>query len=385
MSERENNEIDSLLRGLARRDRLSASAANGELSAETANHLDADEMSAYAERALPEAARARYTAHLADCGDCRQLVTQLSVAVGLPAPEGNKETAASSWKEKFAALLSPSAWRYAMPALVLLVVVAVGFFALRQNRDTAFVAQNQKSERVAGSANKEPSAAAPASGGTETASNPEHAASQKHSPTPATSSRTDAAGATAEANATPAVALADDKDSGKARGEAGGGQPATAAAPPAPPAADKTTTAPAPARSADEISTEEAGADKKKEAERKKAAGVTRGNVQGPRKVTAADEPQTGRSRERQAETRDARGGAQQESETRAVAGHRFTRKNGMWVDAAFASSRSPVVVTRGSEQYRALIADEPGIRAIAEQLSGVVIVVWNGHAYRIQ
>jgi hypothetical protein len=41
--------------------------------------------------------------------------------------------------------------------------------------------------------------------------------------------------------------------------------------------------------------------------------------------------------------------------------------------------------VTRGSEQYRALVADEPGIKTIADQLGGEVIVVWKGRAYKIR
>ena len=41
--------------------------------------------------------------------------------------------------------------------------------------------------------------------------------------------------------------------------------------------------------------------------------------------------------------------------------------------------------MARGSEQFRALIADEPVIGTIAKQLDGEVIVVWKGHAYRIR
>jgi hypothetical protein len=47
-------------------------------------------------------------------------------------------------------------------------------------------------------------------------------------------------------------------------------------------------------------------------------------------------------------------------------------------------SGRATVNVTRGSEQYRALVADEPGLRTIAEQLGGEVVVVWKSRAYRI-
>jgi hypothetical protein len=71
--------------------------------------------------------------------------------------------------------------------------------------------------------------------------------------------------------------------------------------------------------------------------------------------------------------------------ETRRVFGRLFHRQGNAWVDADYASGRSTVNVSRGSEQFRALIADEPALRSIAEQLGGEVIVVWKGTAYRIR
>jgi hypothetical protein len=71
--------------------------------------------------------------------------------------------------------------------------------------------------------------------------------------------------------------------------------------------------------------------------------------------------------------------------ETRSVSGRRFIREGNAWVDIDYDSSRSTIRVTRGSDQFRALVADEPGIRAIADQLSGTIIVLWKNRAYRIQ
>src|SRR5438132_7823635 len=138
MKQAENNQIDILLRGLAQRERAAVNAqsvpqsAKAHLPAGTSIHLDADELSAYTENALPLATRARYTAHLVDCDDCRKIVSQLSVATGLPAETrvAGHETIASKWREKLAALLSPPVLRYAMPALVLLAVSAVSLLLL---------------------------------------------------------------------------------------------------------------------------------------------------------------------------------------------------------------------------------------------------------------
>jgi len=73
------------------------------------------------------------------------------------------------------------------------------------------------------------------------------------------------------------------------------------------------------------------------------------------------------------------------EHETRTVSGKRFRRQGSAWIDTAYDSSHETINISRGSEQFRALVADEPGIRTIAEEFNGVVIVVWKGRAYRIQ
>jgi hypothetical protein len=73
------------------------------------------------------------------------------------------------------------------------------------------------------------------------------------------------------------------------------------------------------------------------------------------------------------------------DADTRSVAGRRFRREHGIWIDTAYDSSRSTFSLTRGSEQYRSLVADEPAIKTIAEQLDGEIIVVWKGRAYHIQ
>ena len=60
------------------------------------------------------------------------------------------------------------------------------------------------------------------------------------------------------------------------------------------------------------------------------------------------------------------------EAQTRTVMGRHFTREGDAWVDVAYDPSRATVRFNRGSDQFRALVADEPGIRTIAEQLNGV-------------
>jgi hypothetical protein len=68
--------------------------------------------------------------------------------------------------------------------------------------------------------------------------------------------------------------------------------------------------------------------------------------------------------------------------ETSSVGGRRFRRQGNVWIDTSYKSS-ALTNIARGSEQYRALVADEPSLRKIAEHFGGEVIVVWKSRAYR--
>jgi hypothetical protein len=72
-------------------------------------------------------------------------------------------------------------------------------------------------------------------------------------------------------------------------------------------------------------------------------------------------------------------------AETRSVAGRKFRRQGNAWVDTAYREGQSYTVVRRNSEQFRALAADEPQLRRVADALGGEVTVVWKGRAYRIR
>jgi len=80
MNREPNKEIDILLRKLSGKQNGDIAAAERNSSASSHEHLDADELNAYAENALPVSLRSRYTEHLADCSSCRKTVTQLSLS-----------------------------------------------------------------------------------------------------------------------------------------------------------------------------------------------------------------------------------------------------------------------------------------------------------------
>jgi hypothetical protein len=401
MKQSEYNEIDGLLRHLAGSNSSAQAGLAKSVSDDLNPHLDADELSSYAEGALPPATRARYTSHLADCDDCRKVVVQLALASGVVIKkESDTQGAAalSGWKQILAAFFAPAVLRYAVPALAI-VLVAVAFVAWRQQQsERASVALNRQADgpaSVTQSANSENSKlnASPAEG------QPARERAGGAQPSPAKPTAT-------VANEVPATELAkDDKGTDKksdtksnkssdskpadAPASASGAgvakeketaremdavkQPAYApeAAPPPAPRPVSTMAKP-PAK------VQEEAVEVRDKAEKRKDADRPQGDVASTRGAPAA------KKTERKAgEPTYAVGGADA-GETRTVRGRHFQRRNGAWVDSAYKSNASTTSVARGSEQYRALIADEPDIDVIATQLSGEVFLVWKGHAYRI-
>src|SRR6267378_3004799 len=112
-----------------------------------AEHLDADELNAFAEGSLPAAARARYVSHLIDCDNCRQIVSQLAVSSGALVKTDAEATAGIqrfSWWKRF---FSPLTLRYAAFAIVLIAAAGVIFLVTRRPRESNLVAKSDQSER----------------------------------------------------------------------------------------------------------------------------------------------------------------------------------------------------------------------------------------------
>jgi hypothetical protein len=376
MTQEVNNEMDLLLR------RLSRSASD---SSSDGNHLDADELSSYAENALPAAARARYTEHLAECASCRKLVAQLSSSIGaVSVTETAKVSAPSALRKFLASLLSPMVLRYAVPALGLIVVAVIGLTVLRRNERADSVAQLvEQKERQAPAAqssetppfssglinnnieDKQEKMKAPAGTAADRSER-----SKEAPPAPPPANAPSSANATVDASQTAPVTKQEQQ------------QP-VANEPPAPkptPAADENQKK-IEAEARKQESQVGTGADKENaytpstaEARRIDDMAVARRPTKAPGPASMA-KVQRDRSEEKD----------KSDADTRSVAGRRFRREHGIWIDTAYDSSRSTFSLTRGSEQYRSLVADEPAIKTIAEQLDGEIIVVWKGRAYHIQ
>jgi hypothetical protein len=375
MRQETNNEMDLLLRRLGRQQETSA----------TSDHLDADELSSYAESVLPPAARARYTEHLAECARCRDLVVQLSSSAGVVVAQETAKVAEPSALRKFlASFFSPMVLRYAVPALGLVVVAAIGFMVSRNEGTNSPVAEVREQQPIQATVpGSQPQPSASAEKDSSVSYDRTEPAANKAVPQQGEAAAQAGAAAPAAPTVSTATAEAPQDKPAKTVEES---QPVTKEAP-----------APTPTPAVAELKKLEAQGRKQEAAEQtvtvqsepEKAKRDDRSGVGD----FAAATPSVARNRAAPGVASAAKPMAQpkdgekdeDDAETRTVAGRRFRKQGSVWIDTAYTSPRRITAeYKRGSEGYRTLVGDEPAIKQIADQLDGEIIVVWKGQVYRI-
>jgi Putative zinc-finger len=402
-------------------------------------HLDADELSAFAEGALPPATRAGYVSHLADCDECRKQASALAISSGaIVRTEESPSTVVEgrSFWQVLAGLFALPVLRYAAFAAVLLIVAGVAFVALRRSRsDSPLIAANEQPNQERDSAVKPPVELQEGSGG-----NKQVNTETRSAPSPQLSAGNDQI---AKADTAPKPAEAP-VGSGLMK-EAPLVAPVTAEKKAADTEVAKTAPSYAPVPPGD-VATQ-----KKQENYRESQTGS---GISGPRqqqqKLDTADK--FGQERERDA-NRDAnkdvrtddlarksgapasvaanqpppsprraidekakgpmrnmenntnainrnenlgraeppkttstggsdRAATEEAPQTRSAGGRKFRKQGAAWVDQKFKASMTLKSVSRGSDAFDEL---DSGLRSIAQQLGGEVIVVWKGKAYLIK
>ncbi|MCA1636207.1 MAG: hypothetical protein LC802_21580, partial [Acidobacteria bacterium] len=149
-----DKDIDALLRRNARTAAWRGAPADAGATSPPSAHLDADELSAFAENALPAQARALYVAHLADCAGCRRDIARLAGASNVSAESERRivaqvsEPKDAAWRVWLGALFAPRVMRYAVPAVALCVVGVIAFVALRSRESAGLIAQRESDESV---------------------------------------------------------------------------------------------------------------------------------------------------------------------------------------------------------------------------------------------
>lgn len=333
-----------------------------------ATHLDADEISAFAENSLPEIAKMRSTAHLADCERCRKILSNLIVLNAEPASEivhAETAPAAIPWYRKL--FIFPN-FAYSLGALALVFGAMVVFTLIQSVNRNADVSQvsntfDRSSAPVPANANLSlPAANMPAAENT-TAENS----------VPVTEADKPAGAPNTMSKSVSNVAREDDcQDCGSPTDEeAKPGNKDLAKEQPA---------VTVDGASGGKVAVDDKRADTaiKNEAEEAK----TKTERQAPSVSALGDVAATKQSKKRVNEKSDSTSG-----ETTKVGGKTFRREGSAWVDSEYQRSSNMMLpsltyVSRGSGEYKKL---DDGLRNIAEKLGGVVIVVWKGKAYRIQ
>ena len=368
-----DKEIDVLLR---------KAAGHGEPHGGDSSHLDADELSAFAENALPEKTRQAYTLHLADCDRCRKILSGV-ISINAEAAPAAAAVAAPvvavsvPWYRKMFA--GPNL-AYAMGGLVLVFAFFLGYTLLRpDNSASVEVSQISEPERSfngpsAGSdeqfaAQSSNAAANTSTAGRLVASNstmsnsnavavpPGNSNVSAAAPKPVGNPASPAAGDTATAATTDTIAPA---------------------SPPPPPAKDEAeksrdakTLSLAKRESLPAVTETEKKTDNPPYAMQSapnNARSMAKMRAGGPRQV------------QNQAQNNGMLADGNEAGSERRIADKTFEFKQGVWYDTAYSGQRT-INVRRGTGEYKKLDA---GVRSVAGSLSGTVVVVSGAKAYRI-
>ena len=388
----------------------------------TEQHLDADELNAFAEGSLPAAARSRFVSHLADCDDCRKVASQLAInsgAVVAAAATSVADSQGDSWWKRLSGFFSPLTLRYAAFAVVLIAVVGTVFLVTRRPPEASLIAQREPADQTQVSAVK-PAEPAGLRAGTDQNAETNDKRSGFASPAAATPmvSKSDESKVADYAPPPPKPEQEASKPASPALAADKAAEPKPLPySPPPPGEITRSETAARKGQASGDFASgprkSESPSDKFKTMDRSRAGDtpgenraqddVTRAGVSQPQaNVQKEADEKAGRgkdaevqsSRDRNARESRAeppatqnvgtvkRAPAEEAPETRSVGGRKFRRQGNSWVDAKFKSSMTLKSISRGSSEFAAL---DSGLRSIAQQLSGEVIVVWKNKAYLIR
>lgn len=373
-----DKEIDAILRKAREGEFVFADNLKSENQNPKLPHLDADTLSAFAEKALPEKSKKLYTAHLADCDRCRRILSNLILLNAeeeiLPVIVTERkivETQIPWYRKLFAA---PNLV-YTFGALVLVFSGFAAYFVL-QNTLTGTSSEISQSTETKPNA-KGPSAIensdnfnanAVSNTASSTANTSANTAANLASNTASISTNSASNAASNAANAANTVSNVSNKELTKSVPMASAPTP-----PPPPVAADG-------ASDMGEIRSES----KTKPEELSAARSAETPSVPKPILPSKRREDEENKALRN---TRD----AQTDKSEKKIAGKTFRRVDSAWVDSEYhrdSNQQSNMMlppltrISRGSNEYKKL---DSGLRNIADQLDGIVIVIWKSKGYRIQ
>ncbi len=379
-----DKEIDALLRQTAQGETAFAAAnPKSKIRNPKSFHLDADEISAFAENALPEKSRQKYIVHLADCEKCRKNLSNLILL--------NSETESETVRiEEKEIILAPIPWyrklfafphlAYTLGALVL-VFSGIAVLTVLQNSNNSRNAEiSQVSERQLNGKgmNSDGDAAVESYSNGMMNSNMmmSNSASMNSSSNSAANFSMMPSAPVMTANSNASVRRESDKDLKD--------EPKTAAPQKVPNESAKTTDsvvvgAPPPPPKENNYQVENE-AQKQQPSQNSIAQNQT--NIAPNSRNVQRAPSATLRAENKKQKVEQSRNDAREKSvETTIVSGKTFKRTNNVWYDSAY-KEQPTINITRGTKEYKKL---DSGLRGVVENLGGTVVVVWKEKAYRIQ
>ena len=366
-------------------------------------HLDADQISTFAENAMPERSRALYLGHLADCDRCRNILSNVILMNAEAEPEKAAATVPVSapaatetpWYRRL--FLFPNL-AYVMGGMVLVLGGLIGLSVFQSSLGDGGMSVSQvgESESMRGPmAPTEPGFAANTNASANMAnamsntavstvnSNVSIAMQQQSA---ANAASNPAGNATRPADEVTTAAPAPSRSDITMADAPAAAPMQPTAAPPPPPMAESAAKEAELAKADDAKAKMVAQDNEKKVSARsaKKQEGVSKDGAElqaVPRtQAGGVAKPTPGPTRDMQQNFPN-RADNTYEMRSRRVGGKDFQFRDGAWYDTAYKGQQT-TNVRRDTDEYRKL---EGGIRSIAESLRGVVVVVSGGKAYRIQ
>jgi len=362
-------------------------------------------LSAFAEDALPQPIRLNIVSHLADCNSCRQILSNLILlneaaqeeAATIAEPEKNIVATKPSWLDSFKKFFAFPTLGYATAALSVLLISSFAFIALRgtQEKDSASVVQVEP-EQTQTQAKQRPAAPPQTAAKDEenelkqaedipvempntntemlAASTPTPSENEVDNLPPSVRATRGINRSSPSANAPPA------RDEVSAANSSNLNSGSNISAPELQPAAPMAGAAAKSVTRENEIARAAPKPEEKAKAELRKRTTKDQEVEADDKSDLAEIAPQVS---ERQAAASSASGRMNKRVvvETRTVGGKTFQKVGVVWFDSAY-NSQNATSISRGSNEYKKL---DSGLRSIAENLSGEIMVVWQGKAYRIR
>jgi len=384
-----DKEMDALLR----------KATNSGTNADIGSHLDADEISIFAENALPEKAKTRVTKHLARCDECRLILANVislnSEAVIETAPSAVvevKETEAAitlPWHKKLFAIQNLA---YGLGALAILFVGMIGFMFVQNMSDGNFVAKvnepkSARADQSTSADGKIDNAPGDQNSNVPLESEEAERKEDKNSDGNADNSSNQAKDLKKDAdvvkqessepqkpgNVKKTPSLAGKKPTGdlKADSDDEGYRKRVDRVE----LKDEAREAPKRNKEEDVVAAESVPAPPPQpKSEPSKSSIALRGAT---RRVAKKKAPK----KLVRAEDKVARAGRASATKTRQISGKTFNQKNRVWYDSTYKGQKT-TNIRRGTASFKKL---DSGLRSIASKLRGTIVVVWKTKAYQIR